>query len=366
MAIREGAWDCPFCGMKRNRGPEKFCGGCGAPRSPEVRFYLPEDAREVDDPLEQERARAGPDWSCAFCGGDNKGWNGFCTGCGSAREAGSARAQVQHGPEAPRTAEEAAARALPSPPPPAPPAPSRGSGPLARLAGGCGALGCLALLALVLLLVFLSGTHEESFRVTGAHWERVVSIERQVPVQEQAWSGAVPPGARELSRRQEVRSHRKVQIGSETRTRSVSKQVPSGTERVKVGTKDMGNGYFEDVYETRTVYRTVQETERYQEPIYREEPVYDVRITYEVQKWQEQRQARASGEDTQPRWPDADLAAGEREGARTEKYSLAVTDPKGKTLQYEPKDAADFQRFQVGSTCRGRVNRLGSLTALEP
>ena len=49
MAIREGAWDCPVCCRKGNRGPEKFCGGCGSPRGPEVKFYLPDDAAEVTE-----------------------------------------------------------------------------------------------------------------------------------------------------------------------------------------------------------------------------------------------------------------------------------------------------------------------------
>ena len=40
---------CPSCGRKLNRGPEKFCGSCGAPRGQDVKFYLPEDARIVTE-----------------------------------------------------------------------------------------------------------------------------------------------------------------------------------------------------------------------------------------------------------------------------------------------------------------------------
>ena len=96
MAIREGAWDCPHCGRKRNRGPDKFCGGCGAPRGEEVRFYLPDDAREVTDAAELARAQAGPDWICPYCEGDNPAGNAFCSGCGAPRDGAASRQVVEH------------------------------------------------------------------------------------------------------------------------------------------------------------------------------------------------------------------------------------------------------------------------------
>ncbi len=361
MAIREGAWDCPFCGARKNRGPEKFCGGCGSPRGPEVKFYLPEDARVVDDASEIERARAGPDWTCAFCSGDNKGWNGFCTGCGSARDAGAARAVVQHAGEAPRSAEEASRPAAPAPPPQPPAPPRRSLWALGCLAG-CGGL----FLALLFLIGFLSCSSSQKLELVAAHWERNIAVERQVAEREQAWSDQLPAGARELSRQREVRSQRQVQIGSQTRTRTVTRQVQEGTEQVKVGTRDMGNGYFEDVYEDRPVYKTVQEEETYQDPVYRQEPVYGTKVTYEITRWRESRRARASGEDTSPQWPATNLAPAERAGPRTEKYLLTLKGGNGKTYQHEVKEAAVFEAFRIGNTYPAKVNRMGHVTELKP
>lgn len=361
MAIREGAWDCPFCGKERNRGPEKFCGGCGSPRGPEVKFYLPEDARVVEDAAELERARAGPDWTCPFCGGDNKGWNGFCTGCGSAKDATAARQVVQHAGEAPTTAVAAmAASAPPAPSPPPGPAPATGGGAgkwLLGCFGGCGML----VLFLIVLAMFMGMTHDERLTVTGARWERVIAVESYDTVREAAWKDEVPAGARHVSESREVRSHRKVQTGTETRTRTVTKEVPDGTEQVKVGTKDMGNGYFEDVYETRTKYRTESSEETYEEPVYREEPVYDVKVTYEIDKWHESRKAQANGNDTSPRWPDPGLASNEREGARNETFALELRDEKGNVRKYVPKTADEFSRFQIGSAYTAKVDRMGNV-----
>ncbi len=368
MAVREGAWDCPFCGATRNRGPEKFCGGCGSPRGPEVKFYLPEDARVVDDAHELEKATSGPNWTCEFCSGDNAGWNKFCTGCGSGREAGVARDVVTHRGQAPSSAEEAARSSaagrspLPETSPQTdPPRPARRKA-CGLCLGGCG----LLLVLLALLAGFLSCSHSEKLDLVSAHWDRAISIEKQVTVREQAWSDQVPSGARELSRNREVRSHRQVQIGSETRTRTVQREVQDGTEQVKVGSRDLGNGYFEDVYEDRPIFRTVQEEETWQEPVYRQEPVYATRVTYEVERWKEVRQARASGEDNRPEWPETNLARGEREGPRTEKYVLKLRGRDGKLRQHEVQDAATFQAFQVGQTCPARLNRLGVITELKP
>ncbi len=361
MAIREGAWDCSFCGATRNRGTEKFCGGCGSPRGSDVKFYLPEDARVVDDAQEIERARSGPDWTCAFCGGDNKGWNGFCTGCGSAREAGDARSIVEHAGEAPRSAEEAGRPAPPLPAPEPADPPRRSLWALGCLTG-CGGL----FLALLFLVGFLSCSSSQTLELTAAHWERTIALERQVTERRQAWSDQVPAGARELSRQRDVRTHRKVQVGSQTRTRTVDRRVQSGTEKVKVGTRDLGNGYFEDVYEDRPVYENVQEEETYREPVYRQQPVYDQRVTYEIPIWRESRRAQASGDDTSPRWPASDLAPGEREGARTEKYQLQLTARNGKVLQHSVADAATFQAFQIGRTYQAKVNRMGHVTELKP
>jgi zinc finger protein len=77
VAIREGAWDCPHCGRKGNRGPEKYCGGCGAPRGEDVPFYLPDDAPEVVEAEKLKRAQAGPDWTCPFCEADNPADHAF-------------------------------------------------------------------------------------------------------------------------------------------------------------------------------------------------------------------------------------------------------------------------------------------------
>ena len=64
--IVEGFWDCPNCNAK-NRGSAQQCESCGAIRSENVKFYVDEDSKVINDEAELAKAEAGPDWVCPFC-----------------------------------------------------------------------------------------------------------------------------------------------------------------------------------------------------------------------------------------------------------------------------------------------------------
>jgi hypothetical protein len=164
--------------------------------------------------------------------------------------------------------------------------------------------GCLAAFVLLLLLAmgfcatltyFALRKTNETLTVAGFEWQRSVAVEAFRTVRESAWENAVPGGARVVSRQREVHH---------------TDQVRSGTRRVKVGTRDKGNGFFEDVYEDR--------------PIYSGRDVYAVKITYEVERWLPARNLEAQGGDRRPRWPDLSLGSNEREARRTESYVVRL------------------------------------------
>jgi len=334
MAIREGAWDCPSCGRTGNRGSHKHCGGCGAPRGLDVAFYLPEDAPEVTAAAELARAQAGPDWNCSFCEGDNPGDNQFCGGCGASKEGAAPRPVVEH-------------RAKPVQPP-APPARKRSF-----------KLGCvLSLVGLVLALVLAQvcfGPKKETLTVTGHRWERAIAVEAQQRVTEEGWEGELPAGARSLASQRTLHHVDKIEVGRQEKTRTVSERVQTGTEKVKVGVRDLGNGYFEDVFEDRPVYETVERQEKYFEPVYREQPVYKNRVRYEVDKWVSARTAKAGDDGLAPAWPNPRLASREREGKRTARYVLLLADPKGRSYTWETGDEGTWKAIQRGQALAARV-----------
>ena len=343
MAIREGAWDCPSCGRKGNRGPVKFCGGCGSPRGPEVKFYLPDDAPEVTDQEALRRARAGPDWICNYCGADNPADNAFCSGCGGSRDGTQRRPVIDH----------------PIAPPPPPPA----SKPTKR--GWCGA-GCLGLVALIGFFLYLGMPKKTELTVDGFHWTRTIAVQELRPVTESAWDGEVPGGARILGSSREVHHVNHIQTGTRTRTRTVTERVQRGTERVKTGTRDRGNGYFEDVYEDRPVYENRSHEETYEEPVYVDEPVYRRRYRYEIEKWLPIRESKAEGSDRAPNWPDPTLGSKAREGGRQETYEVLFHDAKGKPAHYKAPNELTWKSFEPGRTYTGKVKNDGEVVEIVP
>jgi Zn-finger in Ran binding protein and others len=353
VAIREGAWDCPSCGRKRNRGAAKFCGGCGTPRGSEVKFYLPGDAREVSAE-EAARAQAGPDWTCSYCGGDNPADAGFCSGCGATKD-GKPREVVEYRGEAPGA------------PPETPPAPSPLASPAPKRSGlkkGCG-IGCLSLLALISLVWFLGRPRQAELTVAGFHWERAVQVEQRKTVEEGAWEGAVPSGARVLGTAQKLHHVEKIQTGTQTRSRTVSERVQTGTEKVKVGTRDLGNGYFEDVYEDRPVYENRSHEETYQEPVYRDREVFATWVRYQIDKWVPGREEKLARDDQTPEWPAPRLGSGERAGARRELYQVIFRGKDGKTHLFKAPGETEWRRFESGRSYRARVWPNGEVERVE-
>jgi len=285
MAIREGKWRCPYCASV-NRGAELACNGCGATRDKDVTFFLEEDAPEVTDEALLAQAGGGADWLCEFCQTSNQQKESRCGHCGAERGTSPSRPER----ELPLAS---ALMSSATPPPGAPPtAPRKGR-------RGCGIVAAVLLLlslgfcAVVSYLAFRKT--EETVTVAGFEWERTIQVEAWRTVQESAWEGEQPGGARVVGRSREVRRTDREQVG---------------TERVRVGSRDKGNGFFEDVYEDR--------------PVYRSKDVYDTRIRYEIEKWVPDRTARSTGRDQAPRWPDPGLHGREREARRSEKYEVVL------------------------------------------
>lgn len=319
MAIQVGRWDCAACGHRGILGPETTCPNCAAPRGKDVKFYLPEDAPDLTDDTELYKAQAGADWLCDFCGADNKPADAACHSCGNPRTTDDAQRQEKvydlsavplSGNRRPTTQEILAQQASAAEVAPK----KKSSGRLWWILGG-----------VVLLVVWLFYPRTYQVTVSGHEWERTVMMENYRAVTEEDWS--VPSGGKQLTSFRALHHTDRVLSGYVTRTRT--KQVQTGTRKVKSGKRDKGNGYFEDVYRDEPVYKDVQES--YQEPVYRDVPVYQTKYRYEIMRWTPDHPIRAGGTDKavkNPQEPHADRDKW-REGNRTEKYVLKVKDPDG-------------------------------------
>lgn len=344
MAIREGRWDCPQCGYVGNLGRDVVCRGCGKPRDEDVEFYLPEDAPEVTDEQMLTDAKAGPDWLCPYCGDSNRAHWTTCKGCGAPREGAEVR---ETGLVSEKKKKKAAKKPRREPPP----------APAAK--GGMGKFAIIGAVGVVLLIICLAfamcSSREAQLTVAGFEWERTIEIERLNTLTEEGWEGELPADADILSSERAIHHYDQVIDHYETKSRQVE-------ERVKVGEyvcdqKDLGNGYFEDVYCDK--YETRYRTEEYEAPVYRDEPVYKTKYTYEIDRWQRERVERASGTDKMPEWPEVNLKNKEREGERTEKYIVHFADDEGETYPYKT-NYEEWREFTEGEMYNAQINRMTS------
>ena len=354
MAIREGRWDCTSCGSVGNLGRQVNCPGCGLPRPDGTHFYLPEDAAELTDAAQLSIARAGADWVCEHCGASARAGQPACPGCGAPRGDSDTQDVVDYElDEIPRSGRERRA------PLPAAALPEKRRSPW---------IGRGVLVALLAALWWFFSPHEVSAVVDAKTWNRTLEVQAYRTLRESGWD--VPGGGREVRSYRAIREYRQVLDHYETKERQVSERVRTGTRTYTCGSRNLGNGHFEDKTCTEPEYETRYRTESYQDAVYRREPVYDTKHDYDIERWVRDTvlaargEADAPAEADNPAWPITNLREKQREGERTEKYVLRFRDRDGDRYE-SPVTLAQFEKLRVGAPVRIKVSRAGSVQLLE-
>lgn len=362
--IREGRWDCQYCGTQAILGRHKKCPVCATPRPEGTKFYLPENEPPLVDGQLAEFARMGPDWICEFCASSNPANTHSCHNCFAPREGSSPTQAVKEYAlgETPRTGDMDFTEPEEKPRPQPTNSAQTGKKPM-WLWGVAGVLLFVLLCCCALPLGLSLFDEEKSLTAVDFSWERTVEVEAFQTVVEEDWD--VPPDGRILSQQEEIRRYDRVIIGYETESRQLSEQVQSGSREYVCGQRDLGNGFFEDVICSEPIYETQFRTENVEVPIYEQLPVYDVKYRYEIDKWSVTRTARADGRDQAPHWPPLNLAANEREGSRTESYQVVFTDEEGNRYE-ESFPLAEWQRFERGRVYTAVVDAFGNLQTISP
>lgn len=327
-------WDCPYCGTEKLLGLDhRHCPSCGAAQDPERR-YFPDEADKV---AVEDHQFTGADRVCGSCDTPNGAASEFCGNCGSPlTEAAEARRRATQTADASGDFEGDSARAARDefkggPPAAAPPEPPRRS-PL-KLA----AIGCVVLVLAALVcggLASLLWKKDAAFTATGHRWERTVAVESYKAVSKSAWKDDVPAGARSVRCTEEVRDHKKVAAGETCSTRRV----------------DQGDGTFKEVEECQ--------------PKYRKEPVYDDKCAYSIDEWVVVRTEKASGSGTSPAptWPTVRTRGKEREGKKTERYTLTLKDKTSGKSHDCAVPQSTWSKASAGSAWSGKVGVVtGSL-----
>jgi hypothetical protein len=193
--------------------------------------------------------------------------------------------------------------------------------------------------------------------VTEMYWEREIEVLEYKEVQEEDWE--TPEGARDVQQFQAIHHYNKELLGYETKTRS--KQVKVGEEDYVCGQKDLGNGYFEDIYCKRPIYETREE--EYQAPIYKEVPEYRTKYKYYVFRWKNINPIVASGNTQRVRWPDERPEMENQPdryklGDRKEKYLFWIETHKGEKIQYKANSYSMFKDLYVGKELEAKKSTV--------
>jgi hypothetical protein len=318
--VYEMMWDCKYCGQKKLLGlTHRFCAGCGAPQDPASR-YFPPDAEKV---LAKDHPYCGADLACPACKQPMSKNAKCCTNCGSPIDKGAAvgmRGDVVVPPP------QASFGPVPAPP------------KKSSLGLVLGILGGVLGLILVVVLVAVFWKREGVFEVAGHSWERDIVVQRYDTTKQSAWCDSPPTGGREIARHKEQRGTDKVPDGETCQTRK----------------KDRGNGTYAEVKECT--------------PKTKEVPKMSDKCDYEVTDWKTARTLTEKGTSLTdaPRWPVVSLGRTgtctgcEREGPRTETYTVHFVDAKSKKEATCDLPQAKWASFAKGSQWKGKSRVMTS------
>ncbi|HEX2206645.1 MAG TPA: hypothetical protein VHG93_03130 [Longimicrobium sp.] len=254
--------------------------------------------------------------------------------------------------------------------------------PLRRKVGWglAGVMGMIVVAGMIGEMDFERTPEPEPAIVDAVVWERLIVLEEHGIIAGEGWE--LPDSATDVVRSERVREYRDELAGYETverevprtrrvlqgyrdETRTVSEREQTGTRTYTCGTRDLGNGYFEDVECTEPEYETVTRSERVSVPVYEEETVYETvterkpvyrkvpvmatYYTYRAPRWAPVDTLRLAGTwMTPPAWPTVDsLPPNRRERWRNESSYVVLRGEYGYPLHVDVNEE-QLRRLRPG------------------
>lgn len=333
--IVEGLWDCKYCNTKGISGLKKSCPKCGNPQDSDVKFYLGDKKRYLNDEEAKDYGK-GADWICSYCNSYNHYNVKKCRNCGSPRESASKNyfgESLKNESESENYFEESLEEK------------SKVSdcknyleydtfkkvkenvkeflaNNYQKLLIGVGVALLIFFIIFGIIKFFIP---KELVGVIEANsWERTIEIQELKTFDESDWF--IPQGARVYRNSVEIYTYQQVVDHYEEVTVEKSRKVFDHYEiSYDYSYKDNGDGTFTEIVKENKepVYRTEYYTEIEKEPVYRSVPIFKTKYYYKIDRWVHNRTEKASG-DFNPYWPKYELKELERENGRTEKYVLHI------------------------------------------
>lgn len=391
----EMLWDCPM-GHKRQRGRHTKCEVCGRPKTEDDEYYMPDEGAEAPKVTDAEMladAKAGPNWSCKYCGCHERRNDDECANCGVPQKDGDSEVWERDQKE----------RFEAINPPPVPASIPEEQPTRLQWARHTKYLAIVvAILGLFGMVVWTCTSHSERVKVQRTHWERVVRLEKNVVVREDGWSPSmgsfnvtnegmkfhhmdhrvvshhteysteryscgqdcrtIPRVCRDMPRTCSTtpRSCRKSNCTSNKNGYATCSETCTGGDTVCTGGSQSCSGGGQDCttkWCTRQVPHTVDD--------YQDFPIFQPYYSWDVWKWVPSRSVPSASDDVDPKWPAFELAEHERESGRSELYKVTFVNADNKTRDWTPRDESDFRRFSHTNWTL-EVDRLGTIHTVTP
>lgn len=350
--IFRGVWDCPRCGRTDISITEDRCPGCGGVRDKNTTYRaVPEREREYVTGEEEANARKGQDWKCSYCERLNHAWQNRCE-CGASKEESDANyfelkvqekkkqeeiKEREQQDERERLQSELDNNTIRK-------ATETGKDLISSLHDSIGKVFAgFGFLLLAILLVWSLLPKPVTLTVDTLQWEYTVNIDELKTLYENDWS--LPSGARLDRTAREVSGQKRVEDGTELVTKTRYVQVQDGYT-----TRDLGNGYFEEVPK----YKTVPETYTELETKYKWVDVYSTKYYYYIDRYVYERSVKTSGTDKDPYFGDVILEANEKESGRSKAYKV-YGKIKNKDISYDITEETWKMMFE-GQVYDGKVS----------
>jgi ribosomal protein L40E len=343
-------WTCPNCGT-RNQGNRRLCTGCGAQQPKDVAFEQASQEELITDAQEIEKARAGADIHCPYCGTRNPAGATTCSQChgdlkeGTRRQSGHVVGKFRSQPaptikcpacgtindtDSPKCIQCGAPLGRKKTIEPSKPA--AGFSPKARLF--LIALLIVSVIGLFLFFSRCSATKAVVGRVNSVRWERSIAVEEYQTLNLSDWWDEIPDDA--------------IVQGCDERYRYSSSEPVENAREVcgEPYSVDQGSGYAE----------VVQDCE-YQ--------VFEPFCDYQVEGWAPGQVLRLQGSSLTAQWPSTNESSSQRLGKSSESYVVLFATEDG-IKQFDTDDYKIFQVFEPGSEWELILNGFGNIEDINP
>lgn len=352
----EMLWSCPSCNTKNILARYRECPNCGTPRSG-ITYVGDNPESSVLSEEDKKKFTGVPDWKCEYCGRMNKSDEESCVGCGSSKLESERdyfdinnEVQERHQVHSNNDSdihidseigiEHSETRELSS-------HNKRSFGVLELLY----TFGFMILLTVGFFL-FLRPV-EDTISISSINWERNIEIEVEKTFSENGWS--MPVGARLVYTREEW--HHDEQVIDHYETKEVTKTRREVVDHYYTY-EDNGDGTADEI--EHDVYGDVEYTVKESVPVYKTVPVYRTKYYYEIDRYVHSRDIHTSGIGHTEYWGSYDLSYREREGTRTEKYTVTGINKSGKSKTY----TADYEfwgSLNVGDRVNVIISAFGKI-----